>query len=161
MADWTVMHEEGNCTLFPFYFFVEPVLNSPDSHEYWHVASWDKKVLSQFWKDLLQNMDYAELLSFGQTPLKNVYFPNIMPKLSPGQLRALSLAYDHGYYAYPRRVTLRQLAAIAGVSLSTFQESLRKAEAVLLPKLIELHVKSGPQMELAIKARLKRHGRRR
>jgi len=42
------------------------------------------------------------------------------------------------------------------VSLSTFQESLRKAESHLLPKLIELHVQSGPQMELAIKARLRK-----
>ena len=141
--------------------FVEPVLNSPDGHEYWHVASWDKAVLSQFWKDLQQNMDSAEMLSFGQTPLKNVYFPNIMPKLSPGQLRALTLAYDRGYYAYPRKATLRQLAKIAGVSLSTFQESLRKAESHLLPKLIEVHVQSGPQMELAIKARLRKAGKRR
>lgn len=134
--------------------FVEPVLNSPDGHEYWHVASWDKDVLSQFWKDLQANMDYAEMLSFGQAPLKNVYFPNIMPKLAPAQLRALCLAYDRGYYAYPRKATLRQLAALAGVSLSTFQESLRKAEAILLPKLVELHVQKGPQLALAIKARL-------
>ncbi len=141
--------------------FVEPVLNSPDGHEYWHVASWNKDVLTHFWKDLQRHMDYAEMLSFGQTALKNVYFPNIMPKLSPGQLRALTLAYDNGYYAYPRKATLRQLAKVAGVSLSTFQESLRKAEAVLLPKLVEMHVQSGPQLELAIKARLKKAGKRR
>lgn len=140
--------------------FVEPVLNSHDGYEYWHVASWDKSVLTRFYADLLKNMDFVEMLSFGQSQLKNVYFPNIMPKLSPGQLRALTLAYENGYYSYPRNVTLRKLAALAGVSLSTFQESLRKAEAALLPKLVELHVSSGPQMELLLKARLKKDGRR-
>ncbi len=120
--------------------FVEPVFNSKDGHEYWHVASWDKAVLSKFFEDLVKNMDFVQMLSFGQSRLKNVYFPNVMPKLSPRQVQAVSLASQRGYYAYPRKVTLRELAKAAGVSLSTFQESLRKAEIVLLPKIIEQFV---------------------
>lgn len=137
--------------------FVEPVLNSSDGHEYWHVASWDRDVLSKFYRDLLENMDFVEILSLKQSKLKNVYFPNIMPALSKEQEKAVTLAYEHGYYHYPRKVTLRQLAKIASVSLSTFQENLRRAEIVLLPHLIEQRVKrNGNEMELVIKARLKR-----
>ncbi len=142
--------------------FVEPVLNSPDGHEYWHVASWDREVLSKFYRDLLDNMDYVEILSLKESKLKNVYFPNIMPSLSKEQEKAATLAYEHGYYHYPRRIALRQLAKIAGVSLSTFQENLRRAEIVLLPHLIEQRIKHSQNnaLELVIKTRLKKQLRR-
>ncbi len=139
--------------------FVEPVLNSTDGHEYWHVASWDREVLSKFYRDLLVNMNYCEILSLKQSKLKNVYFPNVMPALSTEQEKAVTLAYEYGYYHYPRKITLRQLAKIAGgVSLSTFQENLRKAEIILLPHLIEQRIKQhkSNEVELVIKTRLKK-----
>lgn len=141
--------------------FVEPVLNSPDGHEYWHVASWDREVLSKFYRDLLKNMNICEILSLKQSKLKNVYFPNVMPALSPEQEKAITRAYENGYYHYPRKITLRELAKIAGVSLSTFQENLRKAEIILLPHLIEQRIKKHTnELELVIKTRLKKEVRK-
>ncbi|HLD75436.1 MAG TPA: helix-turn-helix domain-containing protein [Candidatus Norongarragalinales archaeon] len=139
--------------------FVEPVFNSQEGFEYWHVASWDKEVLSKFYADLLKNMDFLKMLSFGESPLKNVYFPNVMPNLSPKQARAIELAFRLGYYHYPRKITLREMATRSGTSLSTFQENLRKAEIVLLPKIVEQFVESVPQREMVIKARLKKAAR--
>jgi len=43
----------------------------------------------------------------------------------------------HGYYTWPRKADLGVLARQAGVSVSTFQEHLRKAEAKLLPFFAE------------------------
>ena len=139
--------------------FVEPVENSSDGFEYWHVASWEKQVLSRFYRDLVKNMSHCEILSLKESKLSNVYFPNVMPKLSPSQLKAVSLALENGYYQYPRKTSLKKLAVIAGVALSTFQENLRKAEITLLPRVIEHYVKNNAERELLIKTRLKREAR--
>ncbi len=82
-------------------------------------------------------MDKSEVLSIGQATNVEVYFPSVMPKLSPAQEKAIMIAYQWGYYEYPRRIDLRELAKIAKVSLSTYQENLRRAEAKMLPMLIE------------------------
>jgi len=57
--------------------------------------------------------------------------------LTEKQLRALKLALSNGYYEWPRRITLDELAAIAGVTRRTFQDHLRKAEAKVFKKLME------------------------
>ena len=118
-------------------FFVKPVVNHPDGHEYWEVAAWEKPVLLKFIDSLEEHMDICNLQKMENSPLTDVYFPNIMPKLSPNQKDAIELAYENGYYSYPRKVDLRKLSKKAKLSLSTFQEHLRKAELKLLPAIIE------------------------
>ena len=86
-------------------------------------------------------MDVATILKMEHSSLTDVYFPNVMPKVSVQQKKALELAYQHGYYSYPRKIKLEQLAKIAKVGLSTFQEHLRKAELRLLPVIIEQQLK--------------------
>lgn len=123
-------------------FFVKPVMNHYDGHEYWEVASWKKEELQKFIKALEGHMDVCTIMKIEKSPLTDVYFPNVMPKLSKNQKKALALAYKNGYYMYPRHVTLEQLAKIAKVGISTFQEHLRKAELKLLPVIIEQELKS-------------------
>ena len=57
------------------------------------------------------------------------------------------LAYENGYYSYPRKITLKKLAGLAKIGISTFQEHLRKAELKLLPTIIEYQMK--PKNDLA------------
>ena len=59
----------------------------------------------------------------------------MLPKLTEKQKKALSSAIKNGYYGYPRKATLKQLAKDVGVSLSTFQFHLAKAEAKVMPFL--------------------------
>jgi predicted DNA binding protein len=118
-------------------FFVKPVVNHFDGHEYWEVASWKREELEKFIASLKKHMDVCKILRLEKSPLTDVYFPNIMPKLSPAQKKALQLAHENGYYSYPRKITLEQLAKIAKIGISTFQEHLRKAELKLLPVIIE------------------------
>jgi len=122
-------------------FFVKPVTNHFDGHEYWEVASWKREELQKFIKALSSHMDKCKILKLSKSPLTDVYFPNVMPKLSRGQKNALELAYRNGYYSYPRKTTLAQLAKLAKIGLSTFQEHLRKAELKLLPAMIEEQLK--------------------
>jgi len=122
-------------------FFVKPTINHFDGHEYWEVASWKREELEKFISNLKEHMDVATILKMEHSSLTDVYFPNVMPKVSVQQKKALELAYQHGYYSYPRKIKLEQLAKIAKVGLSTFQEHLRKAELRLLPVIIEQQLK--------------------
>ena len=125
----------------PEMVFVKPTVNSPDGHEYWEVASWSKDKITKFIEELCKHMDKSKVLGIGQVTNVEVYFPSVMPKLSPMQEKALMLAYQWGYYDYPRKIDLRELAKRAGISLATFQENLRKAENKMMPMLIERIVK--------------------
>lgn len=121
----------------PEMVFVKPTVNSPDGHEYWEVASWSKEKIKKFIHELSRHMDSSEVLNIGQATNVEVYFPSVMPRLSPAQEKSLMLAYQWGYYSYPRQIGLRELAKRAGVSLTTFQENLMKAENKMMPMLIE------------------------
>ena len=125
----------------PEMVFVKPTVNSPDGHEYWEVASWSKDKITKFIEELSKNMDKSKILGIGQVTNVEVYFPSVMPKLSPAQEKALMLAYQWGYYDYPRKIDLRGLAKKLNISLSTFQENLRRAENKMMPMLIERIVK--------------------
>lgn len=120
--------------------FVKPTINHFDGHEYWEVASWKKEELERFVQELKRHMDVCVVLKIERSVLTDVYFPNVMPKLSSHQKTALKLAYRNGYYEYPRKITVKELASLAGVSISTFQEHLRKAELKLLPAVIEYYI---------------------
>lgn len=122
-------------------FFVRPTVNHFDGHEYWEVASWSKEELNKFILSLEKQMDTCKILKLEKSPLSNVYFPNIMPKLSKSQKKALEIAHNNGYYKYPRKVSLQKLAKIAKIGTSTFQEHLRKAEIKLFPVIIERNLK--------------------
>ena len=124
-------------------FFVKPTVNSTDGHEYWEVASWDQKSLKHFIKTLGSRMDFCKVLKFEKSDLTDIYFPNVMPKLTKNQKKAIELAYSKGYYSYPRKITLEGLAKISKVGISTYQEHLRKAELKLLPAIIEYQTKQG------------------
>ena len=126
-------------------FFVKPVVNHYDGHEYWEVASWKRHVLENFINDLRDHMDSCKIMKLENSPISDIYFPNVMPKLSENQKKALELAYKHGYYSYPRKAKLEQLAKIAKIGTSTFQEHLRKAEIKLLPVIIEYQSEKRPE----------------
>lgn len=121
----------------PALCFVKPTVNHYDGFEYWEVASFDRNILSNFLKDVENHMDYCEILKFKNEKLKDIYFPRALPALSLKQKQAIEYAYKRGYYSYPRKIDLQQLAKELKVSVPTFQEHLRKAEIKLLPFIIE------------------------
>ncbi len=57
-------------------------------------------------------------------------------KLTEKQMKALSLALSGGYYSWPRKATLGELAQLAGISRRAFQEQLRRGEAKAIPPLL-------------------------
>ena len=91
----------------------------------------------------------AELLRKRELPMSvlptSVWTHSLFGDLTGKQIDALVEAYRNGYYTSPRRITTEHVAKVLGVSRSTYEEHLRKAEnrivAALMPYL-ELYAKS-------------------
>ena len=66
--------------------------------------------------------------------------PKILPKLSKKQKDALSVAVKEGYYGFPRKKELNDLAKLSKVSFSTFREHLRKAENKIIPLMYKDYI---------------------
>lgn len=118
----------------PKMFFVRPVFVDRKGFEYWEMASWKKEVLMDFVSDLKKDKGvHVTVEMFKNVKLDTIYFPKIMPRMSDRQREAYQLAIENGYYTFPRKADLQDLAKLMKISVSTFQEHLRKAEEKIMP----------------------------
>ena len=51
------------------------------------------------------------------------------------QSRAFEAAVSQGYYEWPKQITLKELALMSGVSRTTYQNHLRKAESRIMKRM--------------------------
>ncbi len=116
-------------------FFVKPMLLDNEGYENWEIASHRRVELTRFINKVEQRVDEFELLSLRNTPLQNIYFPKVMPKLTSLQKKSLELAIKEGYYRIPKKTSLRVLAKISKVSLATYQKHLQKAVSKIIPDI--------------------------
>ncbi|MBL7147345.1 MAG: helix-turn-helix domain-containing protein [Nanoarchaeota archaeon] len=117
--------------------FVKPVFVDKEGHETWEIASWNKSNLTDFINHLKKDIKNVEVLKIGQTKLTDVYYPHLMPKLTPNQKRAIELAFEKGYYDFPKNIGMKELSKIMKISTPTFCEHLKKAEKKLMPDIIK------------------------
>jgi len=117
--------------------FVKPVFVDKQGYEYWEVASWKKSILTDFIANLEKEIGKVEVLKIKKTKLTDIYFAHLLPKLTSNQKRAIELAFEKGYYSWPKRTDLGELAKIMKVSIPTFREHLKRAEEKLMPDLIK------------------------
>lgn len=120
----------------PKIIFVKPVLIDKEGCETWEVGSWEKEEVSKFVNKVEKHIKDFKLIRFTNTKVDNVFFPKLMPVLTEKQKRAIELAIEHNYYDNPRKIGLRRLAKLMGVSLATYQQHLRSAEKKLIPNLL-------------------------
>lgn len=117
--------------------FVKPVFVDKNGYETWEVASWRKDILMEFISNVKEEIKNTEILKIQQTKLTDVYYPHLMPKLTPSQKRAIELAFENGFYDFPKRINMEKLARIMKVSTPTFCEHIKKAEKKLMPDIIK------------------------
>ena len=67
----------------------------------------------------------------------DIYFSRLMPKLTDKQKRAVTLAWEYGYYRWPKKTDFGKLAKLMKVSVPTYREHLKKAEQKLMPDLMK------------------------
>lgn len=106
----------------------KPTYNCEDNHEYWEVSSLKKTYLKEFFDSLTGNMDKVEVLRVVEKDFSPSFYSGVSVDLSEQQRKAFELALQNGYYNFPRKVNLGELAGKMEISTATFQEHLRKAE---------------------------------
>jgi predicted DNA binding protein len=127
----------------PFYeFMYDPELYNPtpvvirEGKETWVAIAFDRGIIQTLiaayprWERKFSGFTLHHLRKANPSDL---YFPKFIPSLAPQQKLAFQLAAQHGYYSIPRKADLRALASMMHISVSTYQEHLRKAESRLLP----------------------------
>ncbi|MFH1972443.1 MAG: helix-turn-helix domain-containing protein [archaeon] len=114
----------------------KPVIQKTDGTEHWEMACWDKEPLTQILERLPKEFE-IKLKSITQTKIDEIFLPHFMPKLSDKQRNTIELAVKKGYYEFPRKVNLNDLAKELKISKATAQQHLRTAEKKLIPFLTE------------------------
>lgn len=66
----------------------------------------------------------------------SVWVNSLFAELTGKQIDALLKAHRHGYYNSPRQITTESIANALGVSRSTYEEHLRKAENRIMSALV-------------------------
>jgi len=117
--------------------FLKPAIFDENGWEQWEIACPERKNLQRFIEVIEENNAEHKLFYLKKSKLNNMMIYSMVPKLTDKQEKALSSAVKEGYYGYPRKITLKKLAKIANISISTFQFHLAKAEAKLLPFLVK------------------------
>ncbi len=119
----------------PKIIWIEPVIiNYKLGKNIWHMASFDKKVLTNVYTMAKKHFE-AKLIKFQKEKLTNISITSILPKLTKKQKEALEIAINNGYYNYPKNIKLEKLAKIMGISYSTYQAHLKKAEGRVIPDI--------------------------
>ena len=119
-------------------FHSKPVFVDYEGVEHWEVVAWKREDINDFIKFLKQktkDLQTFTIKTIKKTKVNDLFFPQLMPKITLNQKTAFDLAIKEGYYDYPRNTELANLAKIMNISLSTYREHLRKAEKAMLPQL--------------------------
>lgn len=102
--------------------------NDNDGPAKWHVVFPGKTSLKSFLAELRRQGIDASVTEVGkQTRNRSLTFE---------QEKVVNLAEENGYFRFPREVSLKELSATLGISPSTLDEVLRRAEG----KIIADHV---------------------
>lgn len=110
----------------------KPVVINKNGYHIWYLASFDRKALERVLKFVEKHLG-GEVLKFKEEKITNISFTRLLPELTENQKRALEIAINNGYYDYPKKVKMEVLAKKFGVSYSTFQAHLKKAEGKVIP----------------------------
>ena len=111
-----------------------PVIINKEGHHIWDLASLDRKVLEKLLKFAEKNLG-AKVMFFKDEKISNISFTKLLPELTKNQKRALEIAISNGYYNYPKNINMEKLAKKMGISYSTFQAHLKKAEGKILQEV--------------------------
>lgn len=117
----------------PEVFYLEPwIIDGVTGRHQLHLGSWERKHLGALYTTLRSEHEGA-ILKVVKTGPPSLFLFSLFPKLTPKQREAVELAIQHGYYDYPRKIDVQELAKISKLAFSTYQAHLRKAERKLIP----------------------------
>lgn len=113
-----------------------PVIINKDGYHIWDLASFNRKALEKVLEFAEKHLG-AKIIKFRQEKIANINFTKILPDLTVNQKKAMDIALKEGYYEFPKKIKMEDLAKKHGVSYSTYQAHLKKAEAKILPEILK------------------------
>lgn len=116
---------------------------SAEGHASWFIEG-SKKDVHAFLEDLGRRQDIP--LQATEVRVRRVD-PEGRAPITRRQFETLATAVAMGYYEIPHRLDLRALATQAGVSLGSFSELLRRAEAAVLIHYVDSSLMGWPASE--------------
>lgn len=109
-----------------------PVTINKKGFHIWDLASFDRKVLEKVLEFSEEKLG-AEIISFREEKISNINFTKLLPDLTKNQKEAMEIAIKNGYYQYPKKIKMEDLAKKMRISYSTYQAHLKKAEGKMIP----------------------------
>ncbi len=134
---WLIQQHSGTRVVFdPKIISVKPAIITNVGDCILEVGSWEKEKLARISKSLVSSPLAAKLLYLKKAKIEDIRITSQFPDLTEKQKNAFQLAMENGYYEFPRKIELQQLAKLSKSSYSTFQFHLRTAEKKLLKSLV-------------------------
>ncbi len=118
----------------PGLLYVKPGITTNKGEYIFEIAAWKREQLIKVYH--AYGIENVKLNWIKQKKITGIQITTSTPNLTEKQKQAFKLAVDKGYYGYPRKVDIVQLAKEFGCSHSTFQFHLRNAEKKLMPSLL-------------------------
>jgi predicted DNA binding protein len=129
-------NKEYYTTLYrPIYFFPNPIIHDKNI-EQGEIFSWERKNLENLLKVLSEGKEteYFRLLHLRNKKINNIFLMNTIEQITERQRKIFEFAHNNGYYSFPRRVNLNNIAEKFKIRKSTCHEILRRAETNILQK---------------------------
>ena len=104
--------------------FLTYARNLKDARIEWHIITGDEKSLSKLIKDLDKSGCSVELISKTLLTKKKL--------LTSRQEEIIKIAFERGYYEYPKKISLRELSKILKISFSALNEILHRGEKKII-----------------------------
>jgi predicted DNA binding protein len=90
----------------------------------WQLLSSDKEAIRRIVSDLEGHRYTVELMKLTSVDMDEL--------MTSRQEDILQIAYERGYFDYPKKISLRDLAAMFDISISTLSEMLRKGQRKIM-----------------------------
>ena len=128
---WNIA-ERNNCSL------VHPAVYL-DGWGYFKIISFSendtKKLFAELSRKGLSELLSKKVVHIDAVP-SNIWVETFFEQLTDKQIDAIVKAFDYGYYRSPRDITTDSIATSLGITRSTYEEHLRKAENRLMEALL-------------------------
>lgn len=115
------------------FFMLKPIIYK-DGYEYWSLSDFSKKSITQFAKELKSFKDVDDIIV--QNSHSDQFLYQTIDKISDKSITAFNIAKSEGYYEFPRKIQLDDLAKKYNIPRTTFLTRLRIAEKKILSELI-------------------------